>query len=297
MLYDSLHQKLLTLPDDVKVYPAHGAGSMCGRNISSERSSTIGHERRFNYALQPMSREAFVKMMTTDLPEPPSYFSKDAQINLDGPELLEHLPAPQPLTPNQVKELQSRGTLVLDTRPAAQYGNGHVPGSLNVSLGGQFATWAGSLIPMETPIVAVAEQDDQIHEVQTRLARVGIEKIVGYLEGGILAWYRAGLPLATIEQISVEELRHRLNEHSVDRLIDVRRPAEWTEGHIAEATSMPLSHLAESVATGDRNQRVAVICAGGFRSSIGTSVLERQGFHKISNVVGGMGAWNLNSSK
>lgn len=293
MLFDSLHEKLLTLPDEVKVYPAHGAGSMCGRNISNEKSSTIGNERRFNYALQPMSRAEFIQIMTTDLPEPPSYFSKDAQINLQGPQLLEELAAPQALKPLEVEERQKQGALILDTRPAAQYGNGHVPGSLNVSLCGQFATWAGSLIALETPIVVVAEDDEQIREAQTRLARVGIDKVVGYLAGGILSWHQAGLALASIEQISVDELRDRLAEHSLDMLIDVRRPAEWVEGHIDGATTMPLNHLAETAAALDRHKKVGVICAGGFRSSIGSSLLERQGFTKISNVVGGMGAWKL----
>src|SRR5205807_1230130 len=181
MLYDSLHQKLLKLPDTVKVFPAHGAGSMCGRNISNERSSTIGHERQSNYAVQPMSREAFVAMMTTDLPEAPAYFSRDAQMNLEGPALLSELAPPQPLAPAEVKKLQQAGALVLDTRSSPDYANGHVPGSLNIGLGGQFASWAGSLIPLERSIVIVSEDESGVREAQTRLARVGIEHIVGYL--------------------------------------------------------------------------------------------------------------------
>ncbi len=292
MLYDSLHEKLLRLDDGVKVFPAHGAGSMCGRNISNERSSTIGHERRFNYALQPMTRDAFVEMMTTDLPEPPSYFARDAQINLEGPALLGELPEPKALSPAEVKSLQADGALVLDTRQSQQYGTGHVPASLNVSLCGQFATWAGSLVALETPIAIVAEDDDRVHEAQTRLARVGIENVVGYLDGGVLAWHDAGFPLATIEQISVDELHHRLADHSVDKVVDVRRAPEWAAGHIAEASHMPLNHLSEQVRQLRPEERVAVICAGGFRSSIGASILERHGFQHITNVVGGMSAWN-----
>ena len=292
MLYDSLHNKLLALPDSVKVLPAHGAGSMCGRNISSETSSTIGDQRRFNYALQPMSREDFIKLVTTDLPEAPSYFSRDAQINLEGPVLLDELPEPLAFPPEAVQKVQRGGHLVLDTRPSAQYAAGHIPGSLHVSLSGQFASWAGSLIKPDVPLVIVAEELDRVCEARTRLARVGLEKVSGYLESGVLAWYEAGLPLARTEQISVEELQHRIAENSVETVIDVRRPPEWNGGHIAQAIHMPLNHLSEAALSLDRDARIAVICASGFRSSIASSVLEQSGFRNVSNVVGGMTAWD-----
>jgi hydroxyacylglutathione hydrolase len=291
LLFDSLHQKLLALPDETKVYPAHGAGSMCGRHISDEKSSTIGHERRFNYALQPMDRHAFVTMMTTDLPEAPSYFSRDAQINLEGPLLLQDLPAAKPLSAKELDDLRRQGALVLDTRTPPQYGTGHIPDSLNVSLSGQFASWAGTLVAPGRKIVIVAEDEEHALEAQVRLARVGIENIVGYLDGGILSWHEARLPLATMEQIAVEELKLRLTDGLVDHLIDVRRPPEWSAEHIAQAENMPLNHLGESLSGIPRGDRVAVICAGGFRSSIGSSILEQHGFQRISNVVGGMSAW------
>src|SRR5262245_16775012 len=267
MLYDSLHKKLLALPDDVRVFPAHGAGSMCGRNISSERTSTIGHERQFNYALQPMSREDFIRMTTADLPEAPEYFSRDAQINVEGPHLLDELPQPKALRAADVQQLQP-DHLILDTRPAAQFGTAHIPGSLHIGLSGQFASWAGSLIPPQAKIILVAENDETVQQARMRLARVGLESVAGYLEGGILAWDQAGLPRWSIEQISVEELQHRLNDGSVDRTIDVRRPAEWQTGHIESALNMPLNHLAEQANALDYDQRLAVLCAGGFRSSI-----------------------------
>ncbi|MBI4472914.1 MAG: MBL fold metallo-hydrolase [Acidobacteria bacterium] len=292
MLYDSLHNKLLTLPDQVKVYPAHGAGSMCGRNISSETSSTIGDQRRFNYALQPMKRDDFIKMMTTDLPEAPSYFGMDAQINLEGPHLLQELPAPKALFPAEVQRLHKEGHLVLDTRPAAQYGAGHIPGSLNISLSGQFASWAGTVIKPTVPIILVAEDEQRVREAQIRLARVGLENVTGYLYGGIYVWNQSKLPLRATEQISVEELQHRLDEKSVDIVLDVRRSPEWTAGHIAQAQHHPLNHLAESAVSLPRNARVAVVCAGGYRSSIATSVLEQMGFERLTNIVGGMTAWN-----
>jgi glyoxylase-like metal-dependent hydrolase (beta-lactamase superfamily II)/rhodanese-related sulfurtransferase len=292
MLYDSLHKKLLALPDETKVFPAHGAGSMCGRNISKETSSTIGEQRCFNYALKPMPRNAFVKMMTTDLPEPPSYFSRDAQINLEGPALIDELPEPIGFPPEAVQKMQRGGHLVVDTRPASQFGNGHIPGSLNIGLAGQFASWAGSLLKPEVPLLIVAEDFDSVRDARTRLARVGLEKVSGYLRDGVLAWHEAGLPLATIEQISVEELQHRIEEKSVETIIDVRRAPEWDAGHIEGAVHLPLNHLTESALSLNRDAKTAVLCAGGYRSSIACSLLQQLGFRNISNVVGGMTAWN-----
>jgi rhodanese-related sulfurtransferase len=291
MLYDSLHGKLLALPDSVEVYPAHGAGSLCGRNISSETSSTIGQQRQFNYALRPMPKEDFVEMMTTDLPEAPVYFARDVAINREGASELDELPDPAALEARDVEVLQKKGAIVLDMRPASQYGAGHVPGSLNIGLSGQFASWAGALIPPRVPILLVSEEKDQVREARTRLARVGLENVAGYLAGGLLEWHRAGLPLATTEQIGVEELDARLREGRACRVLDVRRPAEWQAGHIADAVHVPLNTLAEQAAELPKDESVAVICAGGFRSSIGTSILEQQGFTRVTNVVGGMAAW------
>ena len=290
-LYDSLHEKLLKLPDPVKVYPAHGAGSLCGRNISSETSSTIGEQRKFNYALRPMSREEFVTLVTTDLPEAPAYFSRDAALNREGPGSLEDLPAPPALLPDGVAELQKAGAVVLDTRPAAEYGAGHVPGSLHIGRSGQLASWAGALLSPGEPIVLVAEDEEHVGETRTRLARVGLENVAGYLAGGIRAWDEAGRPLGKTEQIAVDELRARLSEDPELQLVDVRRPPEWRDGHIGEATPMPLDRLAELSASLDPSRPVAAICAGGYRSSIATSLLERLGFARVTNVVGGMAAW------
>lgn len=300
MLYDSLHEKLLKLPDYVKVYPAHGAGSLCGRNISSETSSTIGEQRRFNYALKEMPKETFIQMVTTDLPEAPAYFSMDVQINRQGPSSLDELPELPALSPEEVETMrnqsdrpENRTYVILDTRSSAQYGTGHIPGSLNIGLGGQFASWAGSLIKPETSIIIVAEDEGRVREARIRLARVGLENVVGYLAGGISVWDKAGLPLTTTEQITVNELNARIKEDK-DRLlqvVDVRRPGEWEAGHIKEAIHIPLNHLTENSTQLDKDKAVAVICAGGYRSSIATSLLEQQGFRHITNVVGGMSAW------
>lgn len=288
LLYDSLHNKLLTLPDAVEVYPAHGAGSLCGKNLSSERCSTIGQQRRFNYALQPMPREAFIRMMTAELPERPEYFAQDAEINRRGPALLEELPAPQVLSPQEAAARIREGVLALDTRPAAQFGAGHVPGSLNIGLSGQYASWAACIIGLGKPILIIAEDDERVHESTMRLARVGIETVIGYLEGGVVAWEKAGLPLEQAPQISVHDLK--ANERGW-QVLDVRRPPEWQAGHLEGALHQPLNRLADTLDGLDPNRPIAVHCKSGYRSSIAASILKARGFKDVSNVVGGIDAW------
>ena len=291
MLYDSLHGKLLALPDSVAVWPGHGAGSLCGRNISSETSSTIGQQRRFNYALQPINKEEFVRMMTTDLPEAPAYFGRDVEANRGGAAALGELPAPARLSPAEVEERRRSGAVILDTRPSAEFGAAHVPGALHVGLSGQFASWAGIVLPAGRLVVLVAEDAERVAEARTRLARVGIESVAGFLDGGIVAWDAAGLPLAKTEQVSVDELAARIADRAEGQTVDVRRPGEWAAGHIAGAVHIPLAELGLRAGEIDSSRPVHVICAGGFRSSIATSLLEQQGFTHIVNVVGGMTAW------
>lgn len=291
LLYDSLHEKLLRLDDRVEVYPAHGAGSMCGRNLSSETSSTIGEQRRFNYALKPMSREEFVRLMTTDLPEAPAYFSRDAEINRAGAAALAALPRPAELQPAEVNQLSQQDHLILDVRPAAAFGAAHVPGALNLALGGQFASWAGSLIAPETPIIIVTEDLAQVAEAVTRLARVGVESVKGFLGGGMYAWDKAGLQTATVAQMPVAELREQLAEQNDWQILDVRRPVEYQSGHVPGARSAPLAHLEEQAAQFAPERPTAVICQGGYRSSAATSILQRRGFRALFNIVGGTSAW------
>jgi len=291
MLYDSLHGKLLTLADHVEVYPAHGAGSMCGRNISQETSSTIGAQKKFNYALQPIPKADFIRMMTTDLPEAPAYFPRDAEINRTGAAALAELPRPAALSPQDVTTLMQHGVVILDVRPAAAFGAGHVPGAMNIGLGGQFASWAGSLLAIDTPIVIVAEDDTQVEEAVTRLARVGIEHVQGYLDGGMYAWHQASVAVATIAQIPVDELCHQMEEGQDVQVLDVRQPGEYTSGHVPGAINIPLARLAERVTPLRREGPTAVICAGGYRSSAATGILARLGFRHLFNVVGGTSAW------
>jgi hydroxyacylglutathione hydrolase len=292
-MYDSLREKLLKLDDAIEVYPAHGAGSMCGKNLSTETSSTIGAQRRFNYALQPMSKAEFVELMTTDLPEAPIYFSKDAEINRTGAEAIGELPEATALTPDEVQTLSAHGAVILDVRDAAEFGAGHVPGALNIGLDGQFASWAGSLIPMSAAIVIVAESDEKVREAQLRLARVGLENIKGYLGGGMNVWKAAGLDLALVPQITVNELKQLIATRSDLQLIDVRRWAEYESGHAPRAVSSPLAGLRKSLPGLNLNPNAltAVICAGGYRSSAGTSIAQQFGFTNLINVTGGTKAW------
>jgi hydroxyacylglutathione hydrolase len=293
MMYDSLHLKLMQLSDDVEVYPAHGAGSMCGRNMSQETSSTIGEQKKFNYALQPMSKDVFVRMMTRDLPEAPAYFAKDAEINRTGASELDQVPRPAALAPHEVAALAAKGYVVLDVRSAANFGAGHVPGSINIGLGGQFAIWSASLISMDTPIVIVADSEEKVDEGVMRLARVGIESAKGYLSGGMNAWCEAGLKVAAVPQITVEQLNDLMASKTDLQVLDVRRPSEYTSGHVPGAIPGPLSNLKERIPVLELepSRLTAVICAGGYRSSAATSILQQHGFAHLLNVAGGTSAW------
>ena len=292
LMYDSLHGKLMTLPDETEVYPAHGAGSMCGKNMSKETSSTIGEQRKFNYALKPMARAEFVQMMTADLAEAPAYFPKDAEINRSGARELSELPEPKHLTAKEAEELFKAGHILLDVRSATLFGTGHLGGAINIGLGGQFAMWAGSLLPMNSEIVLVAETNAQVDESVVRLARVGIENVKGYVLGDADDWEAESVNVERIKQVDVNQLNQRLT-HGGLQVVDVRRPAEYAGGHVPGAIHAPLSgfenHIDDlSIA---KNSETAVICAGGYRSSAAASLLQKHGFTNLINVIGGTGAW------
>ncbi|HEX8247800.1 MAG TPA: MBL fold metallo-hydrolase [Pyrinomonadaceae bacterium] len=288
MLYDSLHEKLLSLSDDTEVYPAHGAGSLCGKNMSKETWSTLGEQRKFNYALQPMTKADFVQMLTAELPEAPAYFPKSAARNRAGASDLEEIEKPRAMTAEEIRDFQG---LLLDVRSADDYGAGHIPNSLNIGLGGQFASWAGTLIEIGTPVVIVVESVEKVDEAAMRLARVGIESVRGYLEGGIEAWKNAGFEAKTIEQVSVREAQKRLAETPDAQFVDVRRSGEYESGHASKALNITLSDLDKLTAQLDRSRPTYVICQGGYRSSAATSILERKGFRELYNLAGGTAAW------
>ncbi|MEP6568742.1 MAG: rhodanese-like domain-containing protein, partial [Acidobacteriota bacterium] len=250
-------------------------------------------QRKFNYALQPMSKDEFVRMMTADLPESPAYFPQDAEINRTGAPSLTDVPPPAALAPEEVKTLATNGCLILDVRAGAEFGAGHIPGSVNIGLGGQFAIWAGTLVPMGTPIVIVAESEEKAQEAVTRLARVGHESVKGYLAGGIAAWNDAGLELAAVPQITVAELNKLILNAAPLQIVDVRRPPEYQSGHVPHAISAPLLSFQKNFSKLelDPKQPTAVICAGGYRSSAASSILQQHGFSNLLNVTGGTSAW------
>ncbi len=292
MLYDNLHHKVLKLADSVLVYPAHGAGSLCGKNMRAERVSTIGTERLTNYALQIKSREEFVEQLTSNLPARPAYFLQDAEINRRGAPALSELPALSSIEPGELKAILAEGGLALDVRPGEQFAAGHVPGSVNIAMSGQFASWAGALLGLAACPVLIAESQEELSEARMRLARVGLEDARGYLKGGIKRWSEAGLPLAQLSQINVEALRERLQDSGV-QVLDVRREPEWEAGHIEGATWWPLDNFKVAPPEIDHAVPIAVHCKGGYRSMIACSLLQRAGFQNVVNVVGGFDAWQL----
>jgi len=289
LMYDSLHQKLLTLPDDTRVYPAHGAGSLCGRNISKDTWSTIGRERAMNAALRPMSRETFIAEVTRDVPETPIYYLHSRDINKAGPRLDAERPLPPLLSAHEAASRAAKGAVLIDTRPAAAFGAGHPVGALSVPLDGQYASWVGTLLGPDEEILLIADRD-RVEEAVMRLARVGYENVVGVMATGFDGWKAAGLPLATTAQLPVAALAGAA-PGAGRRVLDVRRRPEWEDGHLAGATHMPLAELSARVGELDRGVEWAVVCASGYRSSIATSVLQRAGFTRVTNAVGGMDAY------
>jgi glyoxylase-like metal-dependent hydrolase (beta-lactamase superfamily II)/rhodanese-related sulfurtransferase len=283
MLYDSLHNSILAYPDETEVYPAHGAGSLCGKSLSKETWSTLGNQRRFNYALQPMSKDDFIKIVAADQPEVPMYFPRSAAKNLEGSAPLTEIAKPKALTADDLLKFDG---IVVDIRTNTEFGAGHVPNSINIGLGGQFASWAGTLIPMGTPIALVADDADQVEEAVMRLARVGHETVGGYIWVSDYAGEKT-----TVEQVSVEMVNDLTKSEAPLQFVDVRRVAEYNAGHAVRTINIPLDKLAADFEKLDPSAPTYVICQGGYRSSIGTSILENAGFTTIYNVTGGTAAW------
>jgi len=285
LMYDSLHQKLLTLPDETRVYPAHGAGSLCGRNLGKDTWSTIGRERAMNSALKPMSRETFITEVIRDLPETPRYYLYSRDLNKAGPRLDAERPLPSTLTPGEGAAMARQGAILLDTRSAEAYAASHPEGALNVSLDGQYASWVGTLIRPDEPLLLIAEAG-RTEEALTRLARVGYENVAGVLEGDMTRWRAEGLPLAKLERLPVQSWTN-----GGRNVLDVRRSREWDDFHVRGATHIPLAQLPERLGELDRAAAWVTVCAGGYRSGIAASLLERAGFARIADGIGGMDAW------
>lgn len=292
MLYDSLHSKLLPLPDETLVYPAHGAGSLCGKHLSTDTVSTIGVQRRHNYALQPMTRERFIAMVTADQPDAPAYFTYDAVLNTrERPTLEQTLERElRPLSLGQTLELVAGGAQLLDTRDPVDFEGAHLRGSVNVGLGGSFATWCGTLLDPHRPIVLVAEPGTEV-AAATRLGRIGFDSVAGYLAGGMQALDHAPEQVERVERITAGSLQEQLAGSHPPLVIDVRTDAEWAEGHIEQAVSIPLSRLAGCLGGLDRDRSLVVHCASGYRAAIAAGLMRREGLSDVAVLVGGLHAW------
>lgn len=290
MMYDSLNNKIKPLADDVLLYPAHGPGSSCGKNIGKETWSTIGQQKKTNYALQPMDRETFIAAITDGLSAPPQYFFKDAMINKGGYENIEQVLERnvRAIDVEATKNEMNAGALILDVRHPDEFEKGFIPGAINIGLDGMFAIWVGTLIPIDRILVIVAPEGRE-SEAVLRLARVGYENVSGYLEGGIAAWKAAGENVQTINSVTPEAFATAVNEGTSGRLIaDVRRPGEFDGGHVAGAANICLSSFAGGVpAAMDKNKPYYVHCAGGYRSMIAASILMANGYTNLINVHGG----------
>jgi glyoxylase-like metal-dependent hydrolase (beta-lactamase superfamily II)/rhodanese-related sulfurtransferase len=292
MMYDSLQKKIMPLADDVIVYPAHGPGSACGKNLGPNTYSTIGEEKANNYALQAENKEEFIKSVTDGLDAPPQYFPINARINKEGYESLDKVlqQGLQPLSIEEVKKLKKEDVIIVDTRPAEQFISGFIPGSIFIGLEGRFAEWAGSLLPFDQSIIIVTEPDKE-KETIIRLARVGFSKVEGYVEGGFSAWKAAGEEIDMIIEVEADELAMDLPFDDQLVVVDVRKPAEFAEGHVKDAVNIPLNEMTDLVNLSqfEENQNLYLHCQGGYRSTIAASLFKRQGIHNIRNIAGG---WN-----
>lgn len=287
MLYDSLNTKIKTLPDATIVYPAHGPGSACGKNIGKETFSTIGEQKKFNYALKDQSREDFIAQVTDGISPPPKYFFEDARINKQGYSSVDHVlkKSNQPLSVQEFKTAVKGGALLLDTRKADDFEKGFIKGSVNIGLNGQYAVWVGTLINIHQPIVLVAQEGTE-HESVLRLARIGFENVVGYLKNGIEAWDEK---LETVHSISADELQKEMQQQDVT-ILDVRKQGEWNTSRLKDAQFVPLASFPKNLKELDRHKPYIVHCGGGYRSMTAISIMKNEGFTNLTNVYGGFAA-------
>lgn len=292
MLFDSLHTKLLGLPDESLVYPAHGAGSLCGRAISKETVSTLGEQRKSNYALQPMSKEAFIEVVTADQPEAPAYFNYDAVLNSEERPTLDQALEREmnPLTLDILLDMQSGGAQVLDTRDAVEFASAHLKGSINIGLGGQYATWVGTVLDRAHPIVIIADPGRE-NEAAVRLGRIGFDHVAGYLQDGMQSLQSRPELTVKTERVSAPFAAELLSSERAPLAVDVRALRERDQKFIAGSLGIPLNHLLESIGMLPKDRQLLVYCAGGYRSSIAASLLQRNGFENVSEIAGGLAGW------
>jgi hydroxyacylglutathione hydrolase len=290
MMYESLQKKIIPLADDVIVYPAHGPGSACGKNLGPYTFSTIGEEKQSNYALKAGNKKDFVRAVTEGLAAPPHYFPINAKINREGYESLDKVleQSLKALSIKEIKEAMEKEVLILDTRDEETFTHGFIPGSIFIGLEGRFAEWAGSLLPFDQPMIIVTEVGKE-REAIIRLARVGFTNVAGYVNGGFEAWKKAGEEVDMVINVEADELAMDIPFDEKLVVVDVRKPTEFAEGHVKNAMSLPLNEMADPIHLADfeEDQNIYVHCQGGYRSVIATSILKRQGIHNIRNIVGG----------
>ena len=290
MMYESIHTKLFPLADDVIVYPAHGPGSSCGKNLGPNTHSTIGEEKRMNYAMKATTKEDFIKVVTDGIAAPPLYFPINAKINKEGYDSLDEVlvNGMKALSVSAFKNLITDDTIILDTRNANLFTQGFVPGSISIGLEGRFAEWAGSLLSFNAPILLVTEPGKE-KETIVRMARVGFDKVKGYLDGGFEAWKNAGEKIDLIINVEADELMMDMPHDMNLVVVDVRRETEFADGHLKDAVNLPLNNMNDPATMADfeDTQNLYVHCAGGYRSVIASSILKKQGFHNLRNVLGG----------
>ena len=291
-LYDSLFRRIESLPDVTEIYPAHGAGSLCGKAIGSRRSSTIGFERQFSDAFQSKPEAQWVAELLEDMPLAPQYFQRMKRINRDGPAVIgPHLPGQRRLNVDDFAGSKCDNCLVVDTRAKEAFAGGHIPDSINIPLGENLSSWAGWVLPPDRPILLVAEDAQQTQQIARDLIRVGIDDLKGFLEGGIDAWEKEGYPMDSLDSLSVQQLDLWRKQEPRLTVLDVRTDSEWNQGHIEDAVHIHGGVLPDRVDELTQDEPIAVVCGSGYRASIAASFLKRQGFQHVANVMGGMSAW------
>ena len=291
-LYQSVFERITSLPDTTEIFPAHGAGSLCGKAIGSRRSSTLGYERLYNGALKRKPEEQWVHDLLEDMPLSPPYFKRMKRVNKDGPAIIgPELPGLKRWKAKKVQEHVCDKCLVVDVRSKEAFAASHIPDAINIPFGSNLPTWAGWVLPYDRPILLVPEQPSQVEEVVTHLLRVGFDDVQGYMEGGMDAWETAGYPLARLDTLSVHDLGKKLQRGGGLTVLDVRTDKEWEDGHIDGAIHIHGGTLQERVGEVPKDRPVAVVCGSGYRASIASSFLQRDGFESVSNVIGGMSAW------
>jgi hydroxyacylglutathione hydrolase len=292
-LYQSVFERITSLPDFTEIFPAHGAGSLCGKAIGSRRSSTLGYERLYNGSLRKKPEEQWVRDLLEDMPLSPPYFKRMKKVNKEGPAIIgPELPGLKRWTASQLYERVCEQCLILDTRHKGAFAASHIADAINIPFGNNLPTWAGWVLPYDRPILLVTEHRSQVEEIVTHLLRVGFDDVQGSLEGGMDAWETAGLPLVTLSTLSVQDLKQRLDRKEKLTVLDVRTESEWNSGHIGGAIHIHGGKLEEHFGDVPRDRPVAVVCGSGYRASIAASFLQRNGYEDVSNVVGGMSAWN-----